>query len=231
MLRLIHHPLCPHSRSIRLALGELRVKAELSEEQPWSYRPEFLAINPAGHLPVLIADEHIAIAGAYAISEYLEDTYPADPQDGRRVPLFPGDREERAETRRLVDWFHNKFDHDVTRDLTFERYYAHHSKTRRNPPDSANLRNLASNLRYHLKYVSYLTDHRRWLAGEDLSFADLAAAAHISCLDYLGEVPWDDFPVARAWYVRLKSRPSFHPLLDDRLPGRTPPAYYSDLDF
>jgi len=204
---------------------------ELTEEQPWSWRPEFLAINPGGHLPVLIIEKKLAISGTYPISEYLADNYPSHPVDGRNTPFFPGDAIERAEVRRLVDWFHQKFDREVTRDLFHERYFAHVNKANRHTPNSENLRTLASNLRYHLKYISYLTDHRRWLAGDEMSFADLAAAAHLSCLDYLGEVPWDDFPVARSWYVRLKSRPSFHPLLDDRLPGKPPPPYYSDLDF
>ena len=82
-----------------------------------------------------------------------------------------------------------------------------------------------------MTYIGYLADHRRWLAGDEMSFADLAAAAHLSCMDYLGQIPWDDFPAARGWYVRLKSRPSFQALLEDRLPGKPPPHYYSDLDF
>jgi len=231
MLHLIHFPLCPHSRSIRLALAEQGLPVELALEEPWRWRPEFLAVNPAGHLPVLLRDGAAPLCGAYAISEYLADEQAHHPVEGHALPLFPGSAEDRAEVRRLVDWFHAKCDREVTRELIHERYIAQVAGGRRNPPNSENLRAIATNLRYHLKYISYLADHRRWLAGDDLSFADLAAAAHVSCLDYLGQMPWDDFPAARTWYVRLKSRRSFQPLLADRLPGLAPPAYYADLDF
>ena len=70
-----------------------------------------------------------------------------------------------------------------------------------------------------------------WLAGDDFSLADIAAAAHISCVDYLGDVPWSDYPGAHDWYARVKSRPSFRPLLADHIPGLPPPKHYADLDF
>ena len=50
-------------------------------------------------------------------------------------------------------------------------------------------------------------------------------------IDYLGEVPWDEYAMAKSWYVRLKSRRSFQPLLADRMPGLPPPNAYTDLDF
>ncbi|MCB1510257.1 MAG: glutathione S-transferase family protein [Hyphomicrobiaceae bacterium] len=231
MLQLIHYPLCPHSRSIRLAIDELRLPVGFREELPWVWRPEFLSINPAGNLPVLLLDNGAPLCGAYAIAEYLGDIYPMHPADGKSVPLFPGTAEDRAEVRRLVDWFHHKCDSEVTRELVFEKYTSDLQAGRRHTPNSANLRAIASNLRYHMTYIGYLADHRRWLAGDEMSFADLAAAAHLSCMDYLGQIPWDDFPAARGWYVRLKSRPSFQALLEDRLPGKPPPHYYSDLDF
>ncbi len=93
------------------------------------------------------------------------------------------------------------------------------------------MRAIRSNLRYHLSYLSYLADQRKWLAGDDFSIADLVAAAHFSVLDYLGEVAWEDYPVAKGWYARLKSRPSFRSLLADRIPGTPPPLHYTDLDF
>jgi glutathione S-transferase len=230
-MQLTHYPLCPHSRSIRLALGELRLDAALVEEKPWTWRPEFLSVNPAGDLPVLDTGSGTPICGAYAISEYLADIRADHTGDGHGPPLFPGDPDERAEVRRLVAWFHNKCDREVTREFLYEKYYAQASGQGRHAPDSENLRALTSNLRYHLRYVGFLADHRRWLAGEELSFADLAAAGHLSVLDYLGLIAWDDHPAARSWYVRMKSRPAFQPLLADHLPGWTPPTHYSDLDF
>lgn len=231
MRRLTHYPLCPHSRSIRLALGELRLECELAQEEPWSWRPSFLALNPSGSLPVLEMGHGVVLCGAYAISEYLSDVHPSLVADGDGVPLFPGDAEQRAESRRLVDWFHQKLDREVTREVVSEKHYQRALGAQGRAPDSQILRAVAKNLKYHLDYICFLADHRSWLAGDDLSFADLAAGGHISVLDYLGEIAWNDYPSASHWYVRLKSRPSFQALLEDYLPNQPPAAHYTDLDF
>lgn len=230
MHRLWHFRLCPLSRSIRITLAELGLELDIIEEQPWDVGQELLQLNPAGELPVLEIDAGPVLCGAYAISEYIADELKRHPIDGLEVPLFPGNREQRAEVRRLVDWFHGKFHREVTKELLYEKVY-----TRLHPgtpgPDADILRAIRGNLRYHLSYISYLAHGRRWLAGEDLSFADIAAAAHLSSVDYLGEVAWDEFPVAKEWYARVKSRPAFRAILSDRLPGATPPPHYTDLDF
>ncbi len=231
MRRLTHYPLCPHSRSIRLGLGELGLDFELVYEEPWAWRPSFLALNPSGSLPVLELEHGLVLCGTYSISEYLADAYPQHPADGGPAPICPGDYEMRAEIRRLVDWFHHKFDREVTRELLAEKHYQRVVMERGKSPNSEVLRAVAKNLRYHLDYVCFLVDHRSWLAGDDLSFADLAAGAHLSVLDYLDEIRWQDYPSASNWYVRLKSRKSFHPLLDDYLTAQPPAAHYADLDF
>src|SRR5690606_4655079 len=167
------------------------------EEQPWRWRPVFLALNPAGELPVLEIEEGPVLCGLYAISEYLADEFKAHPRDGRTVPLFPGDPEARAEVRRLVDWFTGKFEREVARELLYEKVYAQMQHGATAAPDPEILRAVRANLRYHLSYIGYLADQRRWLAGEELSFADFAAAAQVSSIDYLGEVPWDQFASAK----------------------------------
>jgi glutathione S-transferase len=88
-----------------------------------------------------------------------------------------------------------------------------------------------TNLRSHLRYIGYLSGTRNWLAGDTLTYADLAAAAHLSCADYLGDVPWDEDETARDWYARVKSRPAFRAILAERMPGMAPPAHYADPDF
>ncbi|MDX2155072.1 MAG: glutathione S-transferase family protein [Hyphomicrobiaceae bacterium] len=232
MARLTHFKLCPFSRSIRLALHELEIQPQLLDELPWAWRPAFLALNPSGDLPVLELGDGLIIAGAYAISEYLGEIARRAPPDDRVTNLFPGTDEDRAEVRRLVDWFHRKLQGEVSREMLRAKVEGRlRPETSRQPPDVELLRALRANLRYHMSYVGFLADHRRWLAGDDMSFADLAAGAHLSILDYLDEVPWDAYPSAREWYVRLKSRASFRPLLVDRVAGIVPPAHYGDLDF
>jgi glutathione S-transferase len=226
MATLLHYPLCPFSRSIRLALGECGIEAELAEERPWEWRAEFLALNPAGSLPVLITDSDGTITGAYAISEYLGETVAS----GGGFQPFPGDGAARAEVRRLVDWFHRKFHDEVTSYLVEEKVYRRFGPKSASP-DMEAMRAGHENLRYHLTYIGHLAEKRSWLAGDALSFADLAAAAHLSALDYLGEVPWEDHEPAKHWYALLKSRPSFRPLLTDRVAGFIPSGTYADLDF
>jgi glutathione S-transferase len=228
---LTHFRLCPHSRSIRLALAELKIETSFVEEQPWAWQPAFLALNPSGELPVLSLDTGGTLCGTYAISEYVSEAARDAVAAFQLLELFPGDAIERAEVRRLVDWFQYKFHRDVTRELLAEKVYAHLGSGAATSPDPTVLRVATVNLRYHLSYIGYLAHQRGWLAGETLSFADLAAAAHVSVIDYLGDVPWQDYPAAKAWYQRLKSRPSMRPILSDRIPGMHPPHAYADLDF
>lgn len=234
-MKLTHFRLCPLSRSIRLAFAELGLEPMLVEERPWEMRSAFLAMNPAGELPILELPGSTLLCGAYSISEFLAEKSMASEVDERAVRLFPGTVEDRAEVRRLIDWFHGKLNREVTQALLAEKVYGRYAggpaQQTHGAPNVERLRALRANLRYHLGYISFLSDQRRWLAGDEMSFCDLAAAAHLSVIDYLGEVPWDDFSQAKSWYVRLKSRRSFQSLLADRMPGLPPPLAYTDLDF
>lgn len=232
MHKLTHFRLCPFSRSVRVVLSELSLQVETAEEQPWDLSSSFLQLNPAGELPVLEIEAGPVLCGAYSISEYVAEELKRHPVDGLSVPLFPGNREERAEVRRLVDWFHRKLDREVTRELLYEKVYAQLKPGMSgHTPDADILRAIRANLRYHLSYIGHLAHGRRWLAGEDMSFADIAAAAQLSTIDYFDEVPWEEYPQAKDWYARIKSRPAFRPLLADRIPGAPPPGHYANLDF
>jgi glutathione S-transferase len=221
MRRLYHHPLCPRSRKIRLVLGEKRMEVELFEEKTWERRTDFLRLNPACDVPVLLGDG-VALADSAAIFEYLEETGP-EPR------LLPSDPIQRAEARRLVGWFDGKFAAEVTDKLVTER--AMKRIMRQGYPDSARVKEGARDVKLHLQYVGWLVERRHWLAGDNLTIADFAAAAHLSCLDYLGDVPWEVSAAAKEWYARVKSRPAFRPLLADHIPGFSPPDHYADLDF
>jgi len=230
MLTLFHHPFCPHSRFVRLVLAELAMAPRLAEERVWERRQEFLALNPAGTAPVLVEEGAPPVPGAAVIAEYLSDTR------GERLAalgLMPADASARVEVRRLMSWFNDKFFEEVSGALVMERIYKRYIPAAQGggPPDTDALRAARNNIRYHLAYIGWLIRKRDWLAGESLSFADLAAAAHMSAVDYLGEVPWDADETARAWYARIKSRPSFRALLTETLPGLQPAPSYADLDF
>lgn len=221
MLRLYHHPLCPFSRKIRVALREKNLAAETIEVQPWAAGDEFLAMNPAGEVPVLI-DEDLVVCDSQAIGEYLDEAYPQSTLLGRTL-------EQRVETRRLVAWFDSKFGREVTEPLWREKLVKRWKRA--GWPSSDALRRGAEAIRFHLAYVDYLYQQRKWLAGDELSMADIVAAAHLSVLDYMDDVPWKAAPGARDWYAKMKSRPSFRPILMDRVAGIKPPDHYDNPDF
>ena len=225
-----HYPACPHSRFVRLVLGEIGLEAEAVEERPWERRRAFLEINPAGATPVLVEEGGLAVVGPGVIAEYLDETRGADLGDRR---LMPWTVEGRVEVRRLLDWFLVKLHGEVTDHLVTEKVYKRFAPKEAGggAPDMGAIRVGRQNVRYHLKYIGYLSATRNWLAGDHLTYADLAAAAHLSAADYLGDVPWDEDEAARNWYARVKSRPSFRALLSDRIPGMSPAAHYADLDF
>ncbi len=224
-MRLLYHlNLSPFCRKVRLALAEKGLEFELKAENVADRRAAFLALNPAGEVPVLVESDGAVVCGAGPIVEYLEEAY----RDAR-PSLLPGDAAERAEIRRLVDWFDGKFNREVTANLVGEKLLKR--LLRLGEPDTVAIRAGHANIRTHLDYVGWLAERHNWLAGEAFSLADVAAGAHLSAVDYVGDVPWDDFPAAREWYARIKSRPSFRPLLADYMPGAPPPRHYADLDF
>jgi glutathione S-transferase len=219
---LYHFWLSPPSRKLRVILQEKALEFTLKVEKVWERRPEFLALNPAGEVPVLLEPDGTVLADANAIVEFLDETY----RDKLLIGLNPVDR---AETRRLVAWFDAKMNREVTELLLGEKVMKRLLGS--GEPDSAAIRAGKTNLGYHLDYISYLAERRRWLAGDHFSVADISAASHLSALDYLGDVPWDEHEPAKEWYARIKSRPSFRPILADHIPGSPPPKHYADLDF
>jgi len=230
MLTLFHHPFCPHSRFIRLALSELGLSPRLVEERVWERREEFLLLNPAGTTPVLVVDGIPPIPGATIIAEFLDETHGSELGDRR---LLPGDLAERIEVRRLSNWFNDKFFAEVSGPLVNERLYKRHMRPEQGggSPDTEMIRVARANIRYHLSYVGWLARTRNWLTGDRLSYADLAAAAHLSAVDYFGDVPWAEDESAKSWYARVKSRPAFRPILAEVVPGLPASRTYADLDF
>lgn len=221
MLRLYHSPLSPFCRKVRLCLAEKRVEVELVEEKYWEKSAEFLRRNPAGKVPVLRI-EGKTLTESTAICEYLEDIYP-------EPALFPKDADEKYEARRLVAWFDDKFHQEVTSKLLYERVIKKVSG--QGFPDSKNVKEGARSIKFHISYMEWLLERRRWLAGEHLSIADFAAAAHFSALDYISDVDWTRSNVVKDWYAKIKSRPAFRRILADQISGFPPPSHYNDLDF
>lgn len=221
MVLLIHHPVSPHSRKIRLEMSEKKMLFVLKEEEPWALSADVYKLNPAGELPIFVSDGNV-ISGDYAISEYLEEIS----AENRLMPESP---RERAEIRRLMSWFDDKFYREVYRNIVQEKVFKRFSRGL--APDSRILKIGLNNLKFHMEYLDWLSERRNYLGGAEFSLADVTAAAHLSIIDYLGDVPWENYRYAKLWYSKIKSRPSFKDILKDSIKGVLPAKNYANLDF
>ncbi len=219
---LYHFPLSSASRFIRLQLLEYKWDVELRQKVPWEYDEGLLRLNPAGELPVLDDAARGVYCGATVISEWLEETHEG-------AFLLEGTPAERAEIRRLVSWFDSKFTKEVAGPLLAERVIKRFQKGQAVSSDI--IRTAIANNHIHFGYFDWLLGQHDWFAGDKMTLADLNAAAHLSVLDYFGDVSWDKYPDVKSWYMKMKSRPSFRPLLADRLIGMAPASHYAELDF
>ena len=224
-MRVLHHyQLSASSRFIRLLLAERGLVFLPKTEIPWERKEDFLRLNPAGDVPVLVTEDGLVLSGATVIAEYIEET-----EDSSQVNLLWGEAPARAEIRRMVTWFEGKFSREVGAPLLSERVIKRFSG--QGTVSSVVIRAAMTNLQIHMDYIDWLAEQNSWLAGKQMSLADLAAAAHLSVLDFFGDIDWSRHAEAKLWFAKMKSRPSFRDLLGDQVVGMTPPPHYSDMDF
>jgi glutathione S-transferase len=214
MRRLTHLLLSPASRLARLCIGEKRLACDVP-----------IAEDPSLHLPVFVELDGTRCEGLWAIIDHLEGTYP-------ERPLTPDDPAARAESLRWLDWAMGPFHEQVTQKIVYEKASPRFTgSSLRRTPDMNVIRQGREALKAALAVIGKTAEQRGNLADRDCTLGDLAVAAHLSALDYFGEVPWSESPQAAEWYVRMKSRPSFRSLLGDRVPGQPPVSNYAELDF
>ena len=221
MSLLYHLPFSANCRLVRIALAENKVSFRLVVEAIWERRDSFLALNPEGQVPVFINEQNLKICGASVIIEWLDENMDNS--------LIGSEIDIRCESRRIMNWFLNKFSNEIDNTLVYEKIMK--GFIGKGNPDANILRVGRKNLKIHLEYIDWLSKNRDWLAGNEFTIADISAAANISIIDYLGEINWKEYSSAKDWYARIKSRPSFRKILEDKIPGLLPPKYYNDLDF
>lgn len=213
MRRLVHLLLSPRSRFARLMLAEKRLSFDPVQAEDF-----------AAHLPLLTDEDGTECTGLWAIVDHLEGNYPDH-------PFVPEDARARAETLRFVDWAMGTFQDSVTRKIVYEKASQRFTGAEaRRAPDMVLIRDGRETLKSALGEIGAAAERNGYLATRECTLGDLAVAAHISALDYFGEIPWADYAAAAEWYMKMKSRPSFRPLLADRVPGQPPVSHYADLD-
>ena len=227
---LYHYPLCPFSRKIRFLLNEFGLKYKLKDIKFWKKDAEFLSLNPAGEIPILVDNDNEAvIVDSFIIAEYINHSFSLK-NDLIKVPYLSGSEIEKAEIRRLEMWFDKKFYNEVSKYILEERVYNTFLENNINI-NTKRLRAGQINLDSHLRYIEFLLDKRKWLAGENFTLADITAATQISCLDYLGEINWTRYKILKDWYLTIKSKVAFQEILKDKIEGCKPSKYYCEFDF
>lgn len=225
MYKLYHQTICPFSRKIRILLTAKNLGFELIPENFWERRKEFIAMNTMGTVPVLFdARNGDIIPCSNVIVEYLSEKHADDSANFLGNSLI-----QRAEVRRLQYWFDEKFFNDVSKILLNERYFGRF--TRLSSPNSSNIMTCKHNLEIHLGYMEYLLSNRKYLAGNEITIADFAAAGHISAIDYFGDINWRNHNLVKDWYCLIKSNKILGKILEDKIPGIMPPNWYDKLDF
>lgn len=224
MQTLFHHSVCPLSRQVRVYLKEFNFEFSLMQENYWMRREEFMQISPAGILPILKLQhsDNINLVGIYPIIEYLME-------DCENFYFMPKDHIKRADIRKYISWFNEKFYREVTKVLVDEKMIR--PLLRLEGPRSEFIMSAKANLTRHLKFLTNLLENNSYISSEKISCADIAAASNISIVDYFGEINWDSWNTIRQWYSVIKSRPAFQPILQDRIAGFMPSEEYSNLDF
>lgn len=224
MKTLFHYSICPLSRQIRIYLKELDIQFSMLQEEYWLRRKDFLSINSVGNLPIIIDDKTgLNLIGVYPITEYLIETHENFYFMPTKNPAL------RSKIRKYLVWFNDKFYREVVKILIDEKVIR--LLMRVGEPRSNFIIAAKSNLNHHLNFLAAILEKNLYITSEQISCADIAAAAHISVIDYLGEINWDKWPLIKDWYSIIKSRPSFRPLLQDRIAGFNPPREYTNLDF
>ncbi len=215
----------PFSRCVRIALAEKKIEFALETSSPFEADSEAQKLNPIGGAPVLVdmSDAgRVIISEPRAILEYIDEVYAG-------YPLLPKNPVDRAEVRWVMGWLERGFENDVNATLLRERIMMRYLRAGR--PNTSALREGAKALDGYLKHIEAITAVRPYLAGDDFTLADVSVAAHLSCLDYFGDVVWNRFENTSSWYLRMKSRASFRDILKDSLQGVLPAPHYAELDF
>jgi glutathione S-transferase len=154
-------------------------------------RPEFLRINPAGKVPVLVDGDRVLPESA-AIVLYLAEKYP-------EKALLPEDLDERAQVYRWMLFAVTELEQPLWR---MTRHSFLYPPEKRLPADielaREDFRSMAAILEKHL-------EGRQFIVGDKLTVADCVT---VYLIDWANEVHLvDGFPRLQAYLERLYARP------------------------
>ncbi len=240
MLELYHAPISTCSQKVRMALCEkgLDWTDRLVDLQKGEqFAPDYVKLNPNAVVPTLV-DDGRALIESTLINEYVDDQYPG-------VPLKP----DRAAARHAMRLFTKQTDDQAQpaiavltyaigarpmllaqpKEQVMEMFAKIPLEAKRNARISVYEHGVAApEVAAAIKtFVALfkgmearLNDHV-WLAGPDISLADIAAMPYALRIDHLGLSPMireAGLPKLSDWYGRICARPSFEPAVTKYAP-------------
>ena len=221
---LYYHTLIPGCRAIRFILEDYKIPYRSIPTQVWNPTDAFHQLSPFGDLPVLCESQH-AYVGLSPCLEYL-----ADHHCHRGAHLMGKNAVTKGESRRLIQLFQNQFFNQVIETIVFEKAYPKEMQLKYDPDLDA-IREGIKALKEYCGYFSTLIENRYNLVSDQVLGADMVAACSFSLLDFFGHLNWSDYRPLKEWYLRIKSKPAFRALLEDKIYGFTPSKFYKNLDF
>lgn len=193
MLTFYYHPLSPISRRVWWALLEkgIAFKPVVVNLMGDQMKPEFVALNPFHHVPVLV-DGDFRLVESLAILDYLEGKYP-DPS------LLPTDLKSLAIVRMVQMVVTNEMMTQIPRVVAAKLA---------SDPGTAAFETAIAPVKIGLQFLADHLDERPFFGSGSLTVADIVAGTAVGLLNRLG-VSLTPYPVLGDWYARLEKRPAW----------------------
>ena len=196
----------------------------------WKKSEAIFRLNPTGEVPILenknTSDRYV---DSFIIAEFLVSMYNGD-NELLIGELLSKDENIKAEIRRIEMLFDKNFYYESAKCILEEKVYNSFLDEKK-MINNKKYKIAQKNMEKYLGYVDYLLNTRDFTAKNTFSLADISIASQISSLDYLGEINWTKYQKVKDWYRVIKSKPSFRPILEDKIEGFKPSKNYNNIDF
>jgi glutathione S-transferase len=194
MIKLYQTAISFNSRRVWMTLLEKGLEFETIEVQlnGQQFQPEFLALNPFHHIPILV-DGDLTVIESLAIMDYLEAKYP-------QPCMVPADPSDRATVRMVEMVSVNELGPALM------PLYPKMLGLGAGEPTAvaAALQKITTNL----QFFEGLLDDRPFFGSSTITLADIVASTMLYTLN-LADISLDPFPKLRAWINQMMLRPSW----------------------
>ena len=173
-----------------------------------THRPEFLAINPNGRVPVLV-DDGFVIYESLAINLYLAQKHGG--------PLAPASLQESALATQWSFWVTTEIEKPLLFASVNRKLFAEDQR------DEEQAQMAIGKLNRPFKVLNEHLEHRPWLLGERFTVADLNVATVMDLAPQCG-IALDAWPRLQQWHERCPARPAASDWKDVKFSIPRPPT-------